>query len=406
MRRANTLGITLWWLCSCYAVEVESSPPDPSHDDRIPAPTPSVPWDAPVVPQVPTSGPGPQSQDEGDAWDGVLHVAASAEDPDLLVVWSPEGILLSNDDGASFEAILVDGPVVWDVAVSDSVVWALRDGQLYRRDSDGRERSWAMPAEVDTDLWSADYDDGGVTPRLAASRTRVAVIVPDSEPTHLARILGHRGDGRWRTTIVKSTVDSSSIGINEYREPSIDERGRAQLTVDWGQGTECGVTYVTTHRGRLGQSAPTLVAEYEDPMALSFAHDGWVYAHCVDDYERLCTHPPGGARPANETETRIDPRWVRVELETDIGNGFGLAHGHAHTVALADRSLVRLKSGRAQVIASDVPEGTELLAVDAVGRPLAVAGAQLVRWSPESGWSPLPLDGLTPPTNDAPEHPQ
>ncbi len=395
MRAIGGAGL---WLCGCYAAPSTSSEPPTADLEAAPEPSSWAPWEsrapspdgpAPEEPDDDADGPDP-SRDDVWRWRGELNAATSPERPQLLAIWTEAGVLLSRDDAASFQKIFEDATRIWDVALENERVWVLHGRQLHRLDPDGSEHSWPMPPYVDTDLWFASVDDYGTAPQLAASANWVVVAVPHPDTSRLVRLVGRHRGGRWRTSLAESAMDSASIGVNAYQGLRVDQRGRVEVTVDWGQGTECGVGYISSYRGRLGQ-ALRLGAEYQDPFEQFRAHDGLVYGYCPEqDDERLCVHPLSAARPANDREVELP--WTPTTPEIRVEDQLTVVRSRTRTVAIADRRLLALDGGRTTTLATDAPDDVELLSVDALGRPVLASGLTIVRWAPGRGWSPLPLE--------------
>lgn len=397
MVRGAWCCLGMFALAGCFAPPAELRAPvveeehavgaeDPVMPDQLPNPEPSD--DAEFV-EDDASDLVDDAESDLDAEESeALRIVVDPQDAAHLAVWTRFGVRRSQDDGRSFASVLEgDGPV-WDVVLHAGQIWALRGHRLVGLDKAGDAHGWAMPSEARTDLWPTDDDGEPPAPRLAASARRVALVVPQPEPSRLFAVLSRGVRRGWRTTLPERVMDSSSIGVSTW-SVGIDARGRLDVDVGWGQGRECGVAYEGRYRGPVGRDELRLVSEHEDPPFHVRAHDDWVYAACPERManDRLCAH-----RPLRANEDIHALRWG--EVEPPIEDTYDFVVSGDRTLAQDDRVLAWLVAGRSDQLTADVPMQSRLSAIDARARPLVTSARAIWRFDERTGWLELPVGAV------------
>lgn len=299
------------------------------------------------------------------------RVVISPSSTRTLVLWTDRAIVLTEDDGATFNAILQANDRVRSVAFDErGSLWALIGTRLAHRLADGRERWRDLSTHVDVRAWD---DDDAFAIRLSASSVGVAIAVPHSEPEHLAHILFTQNAGaHWSTSFADSTMSSSSIATIRVDGMRVTKGNGVSLLVEWAQGRDCATTFATWHRGRIGAPRLSAVVEYpEADSRLHLGHDGWGYVARYEVDEGVgCVHAPLRRR-----RRRIDEISWRCggPVFSDI-----MATQNA-TFARRGDALVSLAGGTARTLVSDLPKDAVLLAVDADLRPILRTEKGIVR---------------------------
>lgn len=368
-------------------------------DDPEPAPASvaTVP-DAERAPdrdrEPPESAPEPIAPLAEAGVDEPLGVAVAPSSSRVLVIWSERAIALSDDDGATFHAVLEQSDRVQSVAFDErGDVWALVGARLgHRRSVDGRERWRDLPADMDVGAWD---DDEAFETRLWASTAWVAIAVPHPDPERLSDILFTRdGGAHWSTSVVEATMSSSSIATIRVDGLRVEKGDRIAVLVEWGQGRECATTYATEHRGRTGAARLPAVVEYPETYStVDLGHDGWGYATAYDPDEVGCVHPP--VRAARDVV--VDIAWrCGFPAISDV------VVAHDATFARHGDALVSLARGTVNTLVDGLPPDTTLLAVDADLRALLGTDHGIVRREPDGRLTLLdPSTTLEHATSDA-----
>lgn len=309
----------------------------------------------------PAPAPRPATHPTEADLDEVLGVAVAPSSARTLAIWSERAIVVSDDDGGTFDAVLSRDGRVRSVAFDEGGgVWALVGARLGHRTVDGAERWRGLPAHVDTSTWD---DDEAFEPRLSTFTPWVTVAVPHSDPERLADILLTRdGGAHWSTSAIEATMSSNSIATIRIVDLRVERRDRLAVLVEWGQGRECGTTFATSHRGRMGAARLPAVVEYPEAYAtVDLGHDGWGYVTTYDPEEVGCVHPPVRARRdvVHDVAWRCgDPPLSDIVVTRDA------------TFARRGDALVSLTRGTAHTLVADLPPDATLLTVDADLRPL------------------------------------
>lgn len=318
-------------------------------------------------------------------------VATSAARHGVIAVWTRSSVLLSTDDGKTFQTVL-DGPgAVSDVAVDcRGRVFALR-GHRRLGVRDGERERWHTLDFTGYESWSeaerleaeglapesehAEWYTNRLAPRIAAGGGYIGwfgAVSPDGLTGRLA--LSDDGGASWRFRDVEFSDGAAHL--------TLSPEGHVQLTAAW---FDCMSGAESMYTGPA--DADLVITPTPDIEAGALlAGDGWAYttfARCADgdqdgaSEQPVCALAPGGGH------------WRATNLAAGDDANLSLASNGRVSLGVVDRAVVRLKRGKLTVLAKDVPVGFSAESVDSSGRLLGLLHGHLVRWSKRQGWRVL-----------------
>ncbi|HWM84429.1 MAG TPA: hypothetical protein VNO33_01300, partial [Kofleriaceae bacterium] len=305
-------------------------------------------------------------------------VAAAADRYGVIALWTDRVLWVSRDDGRSFHQELAAPEPITAAAVGpDGRVYAARHGgRLGVLSPDGVTRWLDISADqllaIDAGIeMPAPAESPGVAPTAAPAPAApwLAVLGLHADSADgLTPILWLSGDhGRsWRRLIAPHHGDAS----NQIR---VGPTGVIDLvTVDGDSSAAAGASGRLRHyTGHVDGRPFALRFASDEPPPLALGHDGHGWRLEWDGRRmRLIdgsSHLPLAVR-----------NWdVRV------------AASREHTYSVADGRLVELGAGRPRPVTHSVPGAIDALAVDGLGRALALVGDTAVRYSKRHGWRRL-----------------
>jgi hypothetical protein len=283
-------------------------------------------------------------------------VAAAADRYGVIAVWSDRVVWVSRDDGRSFHQELAAPEPLSAVAVG-------RDGRVYAARMGGKLGELTPDALT---RWHRIGSDQILA--IDAGSPWLAVLGLHADRADgLSPVLWlSDDDGRsWRRLVPPHHGDADNqIRVNP--DGVID-----LLTADGGVG-EAG--RLRHYAGHVDGRPFELRFAGDDPQPFGLGHDGrsWQLA---GEGRRMRLSVAG--RPAASTSGR--PLAVR---NWDLR----VAASRERTMTVADGRLVEIGSIRPRILAENVPGAVDALAVDGLGRSVAVVGGAAVRHSTRHEW--------------------
>jgi hypothetical protein len=158
-----------------------------------------------------------------------------------------------------------------------------------------------------------------------------------------------------------------------------------------GSEAGCGGGNQWHYAGHLG--APGWV-DLEWPLDASgrfvIGSGGWAYALDEDCSRRFPDYRPGALCAVSPPDNSLTLPMTGFRADHSGDATLSIADNGQVTFAVYSGQLFELR-GAELVAAGDAPENLTSLAVDSAGRPLALTGGRLVRWSRNPGWRLLPI---------------
>jgi hypothetical protein len=300
--------------------------------------------------------PGALPDDQGEAWRGV---AVSSGLHPIVAVWSPSRLFVSRDDGKAFHQVL-GGPGEIGGAAIDAY------GRLFMvRD---RQRLGVQGLDLDTEWRSLPF--AGETLQVAAGGVWLGwLALADDSRSDAQVVLALTADGgaTWRT---QSIADHATGALMR-----IEDDGTIHLLLVREDAVDPTMRRLRGHvDGRPMQEVPW-PSSYAEAWGLG--HGGFAYAiasECASEGNDICAMEVHG----DLASTRIATAW-----------SLQMGSNGATTLAASGPDLLRFDGRVATVVDRGAPAEITALAVDGLGRGVAIAGQHLVRWSPRHGWRVL-----------------
>lgn len=332
-----------------------------------------------------------------------------------IVVWTPEWIAISNDDGSSFSPALTEPGAVWSVAVDQAGdVWALRGAALGHRLADGREDWTQLPDDTTAGVeW--DWAEP-ILPRLAVQGTFIVIARPYAMP------LASSDSGK---TWAAMTLDDSEQRARLSTWLHIESSGTSWwIASQWGSPSGDWQPDLHVYKANVDDKTLTYEAQIvgyealvldtfgvgEDPHYWAHTNSGRIYGPLTGPPPNWADVPTRHCRPLCAFKL-VTPHVIE-EIATSGHRLVGVASNGDVVMAVTERDdgamfLERIRGRKADVLIELAPASTtstdattddddarararfHLRAVDANERALGFVDGQLKRWSVKHGWETL-----------------